>query len=141
MTEVAILYRPSNFTVMACTTKLPVDYFDHIDFVSAGLKRKAKIGMADLAAKTYPMKPMGKNNRTHPRSVRVIVDHNVAVLGSCVNNETANESGHYKNNRPLSNRVTNAAMQHHRASRSFLLQSRIDHSTPLKSRTTDTNID
>jgi hypothetical protein len=82
MAQVAVLYRPRDFTVMACAAELTIDDFDHVNFIAAGLELETEIGMADLAAKPNPMKPVRENRRAHPCGVRVVVDHNVTVLSS-----------------------------------------------------------
>jgi len=80
MAYVAVFYRPGNLSVVACTTKLAIDNFQHINFIATGLELKTQIGMTDLAAKSYTMKPVGEYDRPHPGIIRVVIDNHITIL-------------------------------------------------------------
>lgn len=78
--EVAILHRPGDFAIVAHTTELPVDDGIHGDVVGAGAHLKTQFTMADLAAKTHPVKPMWKNDRSHAFRLSPIIEYDIAIL-------------------------------------------------------------
>ena len=81
VTHIAGIYSPGNFSIMAGSAKLAVDDSGHVYIISAGLEFESQIGMADLAGKAYPVKPVRENDRPHARRIRVIVDNYVAIFG------------------------------------------------------------
>ena len=81
MAEIAAFDGPGYLSVMASAAVLTVDDFQHVDLVAARFHLESKIGMADLASEADAMKPVRKYDRAHTRSLRVIVDQYIAVLG------------------------------------------------------------
>jgi hypothetical protein len=66
VTQIAVLDRPGNVAVMAGAAVFAVDDLQHADFIPPGLELEAQVGMANLAAKTYPVKPMWEHDGAHP---------------------------------------------------------------------------
>ena len=83
MANDAVFHRPSYFAIMTGTAEFTFDDFVHIDVIATSFEFEAEISMADFAAKSNPVKPMGKYYRTHASSIRIVVNYYVAVLSHC----------------------------------------------------------
>ena len=78
--KVAILDRPCDVTVVTRAAVLTVDYFEHVDFVAAGLELESQISVTDFAGESCPVKPMRKHDRPHAGLVGEIVNHDIAIF-------------------------------------------------------------
>jgi hypothetical protein len=69
MAEVAVLYRPGNSSIVARTTILTINDFQHIDFITPGFELEPKICVTDFASKPHAVKPMREYNRAHTLTI------------------------------------------------------------------------
>jgi len=81
MAQDAVFHRPGNFAVVACTAVLSFYDLVHVDVIAASLELETEVGMAHFATEANSVEPVRKNHRAHARGIRVIIDHDVAVLG------------------------------------------------------------
>lgn len=80
MAHVAPLYRPGNLSVVTHSTETPLYDRVHRDVIGTCAHLEAKLGMTNLAAKSYPMKPMRINHRPHAILFGRVIKDYVGVL-------------------------------------------------------------
>ena len=81
MTDITVFDRPGNLAIMAGTTILPIDNFQHIDLITAGFHFETQIGVTDLASEADAVKPVRENDRAHCSSIRIIIYQYIAIFG------------------------------------------------------------
>lgn len=80
MTQIASIRSPSNVAVVAGAAKTPFGDVGHPEIIRSYTHLESKFGVANLAAKSNPVKPVRKHHRPHAFFLRSSIEHHVGIF-------------------------------------------------------------
>jgi hypothetical protein len=92
MAQLAVFHRPGNLSIVAHPTEFTIDDSVHGNVIRSRPHFETQLMMTDFAAKTHPVEPMRKNNRSHALLLSSFVENHIAILCPCIRRYKTQES-------------------------------------------------